>query len=72
MIENIRNKLLLKKGESLNFKYNGSRNQIEEFTGVITEMYDYVFTIKLNNSNNKIKSFSYSDVLTNTLEIFTK
>ena len=72
MIETIRKKLTEVKGKRINFRYNGSRNQIEEFTGIITEMYDYVFTIKIINSNNKLKSFSYSDVLTNTLEIFKK
>lgn len=71
-IEKIKSKLYAEKGKICKFKYNGSRNQIEEFSGFINELYDYVFTIKLYNSNNKLKSFSYSDVLTNTLEIFVK
>lgn len=71
-IKKIKENLNLQKGKLLKFKYNGSRNQIEEFCGIISEMYDYIFTIKLYNSNNIIKSFCYSDVLTNTLEIFSK
>lgn len=69
-IQKIKQKLELEKGKLLNFRYNGIRNQIEEFSGIIDSTYNYVFTIKINNSNNKLKSFSYSDVLTNTLEIF--
>ncbi|MDD6879056.1 MAG: Veg family protein [bacterium] len=59
-------------GKELRFKFNGSRNQTEEFDGIIEKVYNYVFTIKISNNNNQIKSFSYNDVLTENLEIFTK
>ena len=51
------------------FKYNGARNQKEEFVGKIQGAYKAIFTIKVNDYTNRIRSFSYSDILTNTLEM---
>lgn len=61
---NIDNKL----GNSVKVIYNGSRNKKEEYYGVITEVYNYIFIIE--TKDNEKKSFSYCDVLTNTIEIF--
>lgn len=66
MIDKIRDSILLKKGMNNKFRYNGARNQIEEFEGCINGVYNYIFTIK--TLNNVIKSFSYSDVLIGNLE----
>lgn len=55
------------KGVSCSFRFRGTRNQIDEFRGVITETYPAIFTIQLED--NKVKSFSYSDVLIENLEI---
>ena len=41
-IEKIKNKIEGLKNQKLHFKINGSRNQIEEFDGIITESYNYV------------------------------
>ena len=71
ILERIRNSLANKKDMSLHFVYNGSRNQVEEFDGVIEEVYKYVFTIKQDDSEI-IKSFSYSDVLIGALIISVK
>lgn len=70
-IEKIRKELENKKGYQLNFKFNGSRNQIENFTGTIESTYNYVFLVKVNNDTEQIRSFSYTDVLTDSLEIFS-
>ena len=72
MINKIRLQLEENKGRELDFRFNGSRNQIEEFSGFIENTYNYVFTVKLSNDRNQIRSFSYSDVLTDSLEIFIK
>lgn len=66
MIDKIRNNIYLKKGLNHKFRYNGARNQIEEFEGFIDGVYNYIFTIK--TINNITKSFSYSDVLIGNLE----
>ena len=63
----IKNKVKENVGIKHKFIFNGSRNQIEEFEGVINKTYNKVFTILVND--NTLKSFSYSDVLTNNLEI---
>lgn len=69
-ISKIRAKLESCKGEVIKFKFNGSRNQVEEFEGTIENTYNYIFTIKLDNDKEQRKSFSYTDVLTDSLEIF--
>ena len=66
MIDKIRDKMVLLKNKKIKFRYNGSRNQIEEFYGVITECYNYVFIIKCSDIN---RSFSYSDVLIGVLDV---
>jgi len=70
MISKIKEELINKKGQLLNFRHNGSRNQIEEFKGVIMETYNYVFTIKTIDKNEEIKSFTYTDILIDNLEIY--
>lgn len=65
----IKESLEHKKGKILHFRFNGSRNQIEEFSGVIDNTYNSVFVIRNINSTNKIKSFTYGDILTSSLEI---
>ena len=65
-IEKIKKNIEALKNQPLSFKINGSRNQIEEFEGKITETYNYIFIIEANNHK---KSFSYSDVLINNIEI---
>lgn len=69
-IEKIRHNLENHKGEILNFKFNGSRNQIEKFSGIIENTYNYVFLVRMYDDNEQIRSFSYSDILTESLEIF--
>ena len=64
----IKNKLDSKIGNNVKIVYNGSRNRREEYSGIISETYNYIFIVKVDN--NEKKSFSYSDVLTNTIEIF--
>ena len=66
MISTVRNKIKPLIGKKIKFRYNGSRNQIEEFEGTITKCYNYVFVINVGNMN---KSFSYSDILMGILNV---
>lgn len=68
-IKKIREKIENLKNKKIRFKINGSRNQIEEFEGVITEIYNYIFIVETGMIK---KSFSYSDILINNLEIIDK
>lgn len=69
-IQKIKSNIENKKGQTLNFKFNGSRNQTEIFSGTIEGTYNYIFTVKVDNENEQIRSFSYTDILTESLEIF--
>ena len=65
----VKNNLKKYKGCVVHFKYNGSRNQIEEFNSTIENMYNAIFTIKIKDTNS-IKSFTYNDLITESLQIF--
>ncbi|MCI6107906.1 MAG: Veg family protein [bacterium] len=67
MIDNIKKVVEQNQGIKCSFRFHGSRNQVDEFHGVIVDLYPAIFTIE--TENNKIKTFSYSDILTQSLEI---
>lgn len=67
MIENVKKVVMQNKGIPCFFRFHGARNQIDEFRGVITNLYPSIFTIL--SDDKVIKSFSYSDILTQCLEI---
>ena len=56
--------------KNLLFRYNGTRNHTEVFQGRITEIYPSIFIITLKDE--KIKSFSYNDLLVSNLEIINQ
>lgn len=68
-ISKVRSFIKQNKGNLFLFKFRGTRNQTEEFMGKIVGIYHSVFTIKVNDYTNRIKSFSYNDVITNNLEM---
>lgn len=70
-LDSMRSKVKEKEGTILHFKVNGSRNQIEEFNGEIIELYPSIFLVRLEGEENKIKSFSYSDLITESVEIIS-
>ena len=68
-IKTIKNQIKTNLGKEIKIKLNGSRNKIEYYNAVLKDVYENVFTVQIKNDYNELKSFSYSDVLTNTLEI---
>ena len=66
-IKTIRNYLRTKIGSSIVIIYYGSRNRKEIYRGVLCKLYGNIFTIRLYNGD--IKSFSYIDILTKTIQI---
>lgn len=72
MIAKIKKDLQKEIGKPLHFRFNGARNQIEEFDGCIENTYNFIFTIKTIGEIERVKSFTYSDVLTLSLEILDK
>ena len=69
MISKIKTDLEKEIGKPLHFRFNGARNQIEEFEGCIENTYNFIFTIKTIGEPERLKSFTYSDILTLNLEI---
>ena len=68
-IQKIRTYISQNKGKQFLFKFKGARNQTEEFSGKIIEVYRSIFIIKVDNKSDRVKSFSYNDLLTNSLEM---
>ena len=62
-IEKIKNNIDSKLGDNVKIIYKK-----EEYSGIISETYNYIFIIKTDS--DEVKSFSYRDVLTNTIELF--
>ena len=69
MINKVKEDIKNKKGKKYHFRFNGARNQIEEFDGIITEVYNHIFIIKTIGNKNEIKTFTYNDVLIENIEI---
>ena len=67
-IEKIKNNIDNRLGDNVKIIYNGSRNRKEEYNGIIAEVYNFIFIVKMDT--DEVKSFSYRDVLTNTVEVF--
>ena len=68
-IEKIRERNVKSKGQTFHFRFNGARNQIEEFEAVILNTYPGVFLVQLKDDTKLVKSFTYADLLTLHLEI---
>lgn len=68
----LREKIQQKEGNDYFFVFNRSRNQVEKFSGTIIETYPSVFLVETREENPRIKSFSYNDVITSSLEIREK
>ena len=66
-LDKIKEEVYRNKGVVKSFVFKGSRNQLDTFEGVITDLYPAIFTIKL--LDDQIKSFSYSDILIENLRI---
>lgn len=66
-IRSIKKYLMTRIGCNIVVLYYGSRNRKEIYRGILLKVYSNVFTIKL--SNGDIKSFSYIDILTKTIQI---
>lgn len=53
-------------GKKIVAKINAGRNKFEYIEGIILNTYPFLFTIK---TENEIKSFSYSDILTKNIVV---
>ncbi|MEG0825916.1 MAG: Veg family protein [Bacilli bacterium] len=57
-------------GKKAIIKYSLGRNKYEKYNVVIKELYKNIFLVELSDQlNREIKSFSYSDIITQTIKI---
>lgn len=70
MIEQIKKEMETHIGDKVKIVFNSGRNKIEEFEAVVIEVYNSIFVVRLNNEFNEIKSFTFSDILTQTVEVY--
>ncbi len=70
-IEKIKDNINDNLGNEIVITHNEGRNKIYEYTGKIIEVYNNIFII-LDDKNYSKRSFSYYDVLTNTVKISFK
>ncbi|MCI6189209.1 MAG: hypothetical protein MSA89_08470 [Clostridium sp.] len=68
-IANIKKDIETHLGEKVTLKANGGRKKILINDGVLESIYPSIFVIRLDNDNKRTVSYSYSDVLTNTVEL---
>jgi uncharacterized protein Veg len=68
-IEKVKSELGNHLGDSAIIKYYLGRNKYEEYRVIIKELYSRVFLVELDDEKTKVKSFSYSDIITKTIKI---
>lgn len=56
-------------GEKVTLKANGGRRKIIVNDGVLEKTYDSIFVIRLENTTQRTVTYSYSDVLTKTVQL---
>ena len=61
-------------GKEVVLKADMGRKRIKTKTGVIVNAFPSVFTVKVNNDFNveRVVSYSYSDILTSTVELISQ
>lgn len=56
-------------GEKVTLKANGGRRKIVVNKGILEKTYDSIFIIRLDSNSQRTVSYSYSDVLTKTVQL---
>ncbi|WP_315081492.1 Veg family protein [uncultured Clostridium sp.] len=56
-------------GDKVTLRANGGRKKILVNDGVIDSVYDSIFVIKLKTDTPRTVTYSYSDVLTKTVQL---
>ena len=64
----IKRYLSTKIGSKVVIVYYGSRNRKERYEGILCKLYHNIFTVRI--VSGEIKSFSYIDILTKTIQIY--
>ena len=57
-------------GEKVTLKANGGRKKILVNNGVIESAHPSIFVVRLESDNQRTITYSYSDVLTKTVQLY--
>lgn len=68
-IEQIKRNLFIHKGKKAIIKCNLGRNKYEEYDVIIRDIYRNIFVVEMLSSIEKVKSFSYADVISKNVKI---
>ena len=68
-LNDIKQAILLLKGEQVKMYINRGRRKILRFDGVIDKVYNSVFTVKEQIELNTTHTYSYSDILCGDVKI---
>jgi len=69
VLASIKNEIERHVGEKVTLKANGGRRKVLVNNGVIEKTYPSIFVIRLDNDTQRTVTYSYSDVLTKTVQI---
>ena len=70
-IEKIKSNINSNLGHDVKIIHNEGRNKIYEYRGKVVEVYDNIFIV-LDSDNDSKRSFSYHDVLIETVKVSFK
>lgn len=56
-------------GERVTLRANSGRRKVSVNCGVLEKTYPSIFVVRLENDNQRTMTFSYSDVLTKTVQL---
>ena len=68
-IASIKNDIESHVGDKVTLRANGGRKKILVNDGIIESVYPSIFVIRLKNDTQRTVTYSYSDVLTKTVQI---
>ena len=68
-IASIKNDIEQHVGDNVTLKANGGRKNILINDGIIDSVYPSIFVIRLNSDTQRTVTYSYSDVLTKTVQL---
>lgn len=57
-------------GEKVTLKANGGRKKVLVNNGVLEGVYPSIFVVRLENDTQRTVTYSYSDVLTKTVQLY--
>ena len=69
MIDKIKQDIEQQVGKKVHVLFNSGRNKIEECEGIIAEAYKFIFVVKVDNDLEELRTFTYADILTETVKI---